>query len=735
MIPEMLQKKLRTLFKSHDMDRSGYLDTEEFKACLFSLDLELTESEIIALMATADTDGDGGVSFDEFAEFCTQNLMHLEREKLIRSLQKAMDEDAKQKSEEEKKEQKQKDQSIEQTSEEEKEEKEAIDFLQRSPSMRGERPIMTPPNSRMTSWSKHRVEGHLKKLFDSIDVDHRGFITKEQLKRVLEALGLTPFQFDLMMADIDVNQDGVISFDEFLPVARDLIMTFKAKNKADEDQKGWEEWCEENMSELMRSSEIELEGVFSTIHMLLLESADHHHLPSSGQDNDQHDDVSSIDSLSVDSLADAPPTNNLAKFSTFRHALMQTQLPKHEVNHILILVHESHGKKEMSMDDVIDISDLRFWVYKARKLSLQRRLMENDLFSSAPRIILEALDAEFTKKVDEYKRIFPSESLHYPLYQFNNEELLGEENKPEKEEGYRRLPKHTVFECMMELAPRFHLSSTEMIAIVSWALEDMEASTEPSSTSKKQSYFVDSRSPSPVSVSNDSEDNDHDGHSTSSSSSSSSQTRMYKNYAFWHVESDKDFVDIVTFFHFAGQIIARMNKVEELFFRNFILEKDTSSLSKHELMGGLTLRGLTDYLSIELSDDNFVFKGWVSKMKFVDILIHAPCLDLTQKEIENITNTMKRKRWAEVEEKEEHVGRKSHINYNDDDDENGEEEEDRDIVLYWADFIPRAYDIILNIKYQTRLERRKMMSHYSTKSEEQFQEQIYQMKALVTKFI
>lgn len=48
------EKQLRTMFISYDTDKSGGLDQEEFIRCLKSLELELTETEMVGLMILAD---------------------------------------------------------------------------------------------------------------------------------------------------------------------------------------------------------------------------------------------------------------------------------------------------------------------------------------------------------------------------------------------------------------------------------------------------------------------------------------------------------------------------------------------------------------------------------------------------------------------------------------------------------------------------------------------------------
>ena len=49
------------MFDKFDADNSGELDAEEFEACMKSMELGLSKGQIGALMATADTSGDGTI--------------------------------------------------------------------------------------------------------------------------------------------------------------------------------------------------------------------------------------------------------------------------------------------------------------------------------------------------------------------------------------------------------------------------------------------------------------------------------------------------------------------------------------------------------------------------------------------------------------------------------------------------------------------------------------------------
>eukprot|EP00762_Andalucia_godoyi_P002767 ANDGO_04418.mRNA.1 Calmodulin len=59
-----------------------------------------------------------------------------------------------------------------------------------------------------------------KEIFDLVDKDGGGSISKDELKELMETLGLRPTEdeLDAMMAEVDENGSGDIDFDEFVYV-------------------------------------------------------------------------------------------------------------------------------------------------------------------------------------------------------------------------------------------------------------------------------------------------------------------------------------------------------------------------------------------------------------------------------------------------------------------------------------------------------------------------------------
>ena len=65
---ENRQEELREAFRLFDKDSSGRISTEELKSVMKNLGENVTDSMIGEMMREADTDGDGHISYDEFAQ-------------------------------------------------------------------------------------------------------------------------------------------------------------------------------------------------------------------------------------------------------------------------------------------------------------------------------------------------------------------------------------------------------------------------------------------------------------------------------------------------------------------------------------------------------------------------------------------------------------------------------------------------------------------------------------------
>ena len=71
-----------------------------------------------------------------------------------------------------------------------------------------------------------------REIFNLVDKDGGGTISKEELGELMETLGIdaTPEEIDLMIAEIDEDNNGVIDFDEFVAVmSRKVSATYTAE--------------------------------------------------------------------------------------------------------------------------------------------------------------------------------------------------------------------------------------------------------------------------------------------------------------------------------------------------------------------------------------------------------------------------------------------------------------------------------------------------------------------------
>jgi len=366
--PEVFQRRLLNLFKSYDTDRSGSLDLDEFRACLDGMDLHLTPAEVLALMTAADTDGSGHVDMDEFTEFCTHNLMHLEREKHIRSLQLHM-----------------------------KKQTKAI-----------------------ADKSGEEQERRLRDLFALADEDESGYLSLDELAQVFNSLdlALTEFQLQVLLSEADGNGDGKIAYNEFLPIAMDLLQVLKINDEAVEKKN-------ENEKEAMIKAEQLTHGMQEEIGEACRFIRSH---------------LKVVSDTIIDAEARAVAVKEIL------HAA-EAQLGRSEIPYVLrsVMPHrpassESTDRGYKSGSVVIDYNDLEHAYFEARKMTVMFGLLENKNKGTLETHILN----ELTKEAEKIKE--ENGLVDVPVY----------------------IPVHSCFQVLEQSTSlRFHRA--QLVAIISWA--------------------------------------------------------------------------------------------------------------------------------------------------------------------------------------------------------------------------------------------------------------------------
>jgi solute carrier family 25 (mitochondrial phosphate transporter), member 23/24/25/41 len=83
-------------------------------------------------------------------------------------------------------------------------------------------PADSPSPTGLLNFTEFKVfvehaEKELRQLFESIDRDHNGELDKSELKSAFRRAGLaiSSAKLDQFFDEVDVNHDGVISFDEW----------------------------------------------------------------------------------------------------------------------------------------------------------------------------------------------------------------------------------------------------------------------------------------------------------------------------------------------------------------------------------------------------------------------------------------------------------------------------------------------------------------------------------------
>ena len=209
--PDELQDLLARMFISADKDQSGALSMEEFKvrcalpapACkppgpciptrtdsawlllgrqdvLKMTNLGLSDREVMRVMAEADFDGNGEISYSEFIPLAVE---------LIQAFYARME-------------------AEEQKQEEEQEARdEARQYL-------------------LHGMTREQVEDVMRDVFRQADADSSGALSLAEFQKCCKDadIGLTKQEVNVLMLKCDLDGDGNISYDEFIPVCFEILV-------------------------------------------------------------------------------------------------------------------------------------------------------------------------------------------------------------------------------------------------------------------------------------------------------------------------------------------------------------------------------------------------------------------------------------------------------------------------------------------------------------------------------
>ena len=192
---DMFEQRLMTLFKSYDIDKSGTLDQNEFIACLESLDLQLSYAEMVALMASADVEHHGVLSFSDFLGFFTHNLLNLEKERHIRLMQNTM--------------------------------QQQHNTTNTTNTIVTNETFDNNTNNTeiVTNTEQNEFIDHLTNIFKLTDTEASGNIPFEEFENVLRTFNVyaSKYLMDIMLSELHVDEEGMVKYSEAVVSCGELL--------------------------------------------------------------------------------------------------------------------------------------------------------------------------------------------------------------------------------------------------------------------------------------------------------------------------------------------------------------------------------------------------------------------------------------------------------------------------------------------------------------------------------
>jgi Ca2+-binding EF-hand superfamily protein len=180
--PDELRAKIEELFQDADADGNGFLDRKEFKSVFQGLqdELGLSLKDVKKIMAEADENDDGVIEYAEFAPVAVDVVNSIYAKQDYEAEQEARKEDAI---------------------------ADAREFL-------------------LHGMPREELEAMLGDVFQKADADGNGWLSRKEFTTCIKEadLGFTRKEINVLMSEVDMDDDGKISYDEFVPLCFTLLV-------------------------------------------------------------------------------------------------------------------------------------------------------------------------------------------------------------------------------------------------------------------------------------------------------------------------------------------------------------------------------------------------------------------------------------------------------------------------------------------------------------------------------
>jgi Ca2+-binding EF-hand superfamily protein len=214
---ESLNSRIADMFNAADEEGKGYLTRAQATAIVENVagELQFSKQQVQYIMTEADENHDGMIDFNEF-----QPLL-LELAQLLYAKQ-----DVEEKIREN--------------------ESKVEDIL-------------------LHGMNRDDMNALLLECFQNYDTDQSGFLSRSQFQQALKSadIGLTRKEINGLLHEVDENEDGVISYEEFYPVAFDLCVQIYARQLAHSSLPSGQQEIAEYFEQLFSSVDVDGTGRLS----------------------------------------------------------------------------------------------------------------------------------------------------------------------------------------------------------------------------------------------------------------------------------------------------------------------------------------------------------------------------------------------------------------------------------------------------------------------------------------